>query len=188
MLPDASPLQQADDVAHALAFVQQHAREWGGDPAQCILMGHSAGAHLVALLSTDHAIAQQAGVLPWLGTIALDSAALDVPALMQQRHLPLYDRAFGRDPAAWAAASPYQQLRARIVPFLAVCSTRRRDSCAQARGFVAKAASFGAAARLLPEDLTHEQINQQLGAPGDYTDQVEAFMRGLSPASARALR
>ena len=31
---------------------------------------------------------------PWRGAVLLDSAALDVAALLQQRHLPLYDRAF----------------------------------------------------------------------------------------------
>jgi len=31
-----------------------------------------------------------------------------VPAIMNARHLPLYDRAFGNNPADWLAASPYQ--------------------------------------------------------------------------------
>lgn len=187
MLPDAAPRTQADDVALALAFAQRHAREWGGDPAQFILMGHSAGAHLVSLITADADIARQAGVLPWLGTVSLDSGALDVPAIMQHRHLPLYDRVFGQDAEAWIAVSPYQQMHGRIVPFLAVCSTRRSDSCPQAQQFVAKAASFGAHAKVLPEDFTHEQINERLGTAGDYTDDVEAFMRGLSQVVAGAL-
>jgi arylformamidase len=187
MLPDTAPLAQADDVARALAFAQRHAREWGGDPAQFVLMGHSAGAHLVALITTDTAIARQRGVQPWLGTVSLDSAALDVVDIMRQRHLPLYDRAFGNDQAGWIAASPMQQMQGRIVPFLAVCSSKREDSCPQAQRFVAKAASFGSSAKMLPEDLTHEQINEQLGTASDYTDNVEAFMRALSPVVARAL-
>jgi acetyl esterase/lipase len=187
MLPDTAPLAQADDVARALAFAQRHAREWGGDPAQFIVMGHSAGAHLVSLITADTAIARQRGVQPWLGTVSLDSAALDVVDIMQQRHLPLYDRAFGSDEAGWMAVSPMQQLHDRIVPFLAVCSTRRQDSCPQAQRFVAKAASFGSSARMLPEDLTHEQINEQLGTASAYTDNVEAFMRSLSPVVANAL-
>src|SRR6185295_4587727 len=51
MLPQADPLTQADDVARALAAVQARAASWGADPRRVILMGHSAGAHLVALLS-----------------------------------------------------------------------------------------------------------------------------------------
>ncbi|HTV86732.1 MAG TPA: alpha/beta hydrolase [Dyella sp.] len=187
MLPDAAPLAQADDVARALAFAQRHARQWGGDPALFIVMGHSAGAHLVSLITTDTAIAQARGVQPWLGTVSLDSAALDVVNIMQQRHLPLYDRAFGSDEAGWIAASPMQQMHGRIVPFLAVCSTRRENSCPQAQRFVAKAQSLGSSGRMLPEDLTHEQINEQLGTSSDYTDNVEAFMRSLNPVVAHAL-
>ena len=44
LLPAAAPLEQADDVARALAFVQQQASGWGGDPRKIILIGHSAGA------------------------------------------------------------------------------------------------------------------------------------------------
>ena len=34
-------------------------------------------------------------------------------------------------------------------------------------------------ARLLREDLSHREINDQLGEPGAYTDAVEAFMATL---------
>ena len=61
MLPAQPVSGQAEDVARALAYVQEHAREWGGDPARVILMGHSAGAHLVSLLSADPARAQAFG-------------------------------------------------------------------------------------------------------------------------------
>jgi len=187
MLPQSSPLVQAGDVAQALAYAQQHAAQWGGDPSAFVLMGHSAGAHLVALVSTDASIGKRYGVAPWLGTISLDSAALNVVAVMQARHLPLYDRAFGKQADGWMAASPLHQLHGRIVPFLAVCSSRREDSCTQAHSFVAKAASFGTHASVIEQNLSHEQINEQLGQDSDYTHQVEAFMRGLSPSMAHVL-
>ncbi|HET7330879.1 alpha/beta hydrolase [Dyella sp.] len=187
MLPQTPPLTQAGDVAQALAYAQQHARQWGGDPGAFILMGHSAGAHLVALLSAEPSIGKRYGVAPWLGTISLDSAALNVVAIMQARHLPLYDRAFGSQSSDWIAASPLQQLHERIVPFLAVCSSQRRNSCPQAHNFVEKATSFGTPASVVEQDLTHEQINERLGLDSDYTRQVEAFMRKLSPSVAQAL-
>ena len=38
----------------AIAWIQRHAREWGGDPDRITVSGHSAGGHLVAmLLATD---------------------------------------------------------------------------------------------------------------------------------------
>ena len=184
MLPDAAPLQQAQDVAQALALAQRRAAEWGGDRHGFILIGHSAGAHLVALLAAAPSIARDRGAEPWLGTVALDSAALDVVQIMQSRHLRLYDRAFGDDRTGWLAASPLQQLQAPAAPFLAVCSSRRADSCPQAQAFVDKAVALDTRAQVLPEDLSHEQINEQLGTDGDYTARVEAFLRGLGPGVA----
>ena len=169
--------QQADDVAAAIAFAQSHAASWGGDPRRFILMGHSAGAHLVALISAGAHTA--ATPQPWRGSVLLDSAALDVPALMNARHLGLYDRAFGADPVQWTAVSPMAQLASGTPPMLAVCSSRRRESCGRADRFAAKATGLGGQVRVLREDLTHLQINATLGAASDYTAQVDAFLQSV---------
>jgi arylformamidase len=169
--------QQADDVAAAIAFAQSHAASWGGDPKRFILMGHSAGAHLVALISAGARTASTPQ--PWRGSVLLDSAALDVPALMNERHLGLYDRAFGDDPRQWTAVSPMAQLAPGTPPMLAVCSSRRRESCGRADRFAAKATGLGGQARVLREDLSHMQINATLGAASDYTAQVDAFLQSV---------
>jgi acetyl esterase/lipase len=187
MLPGTRPIEQARDVARALAAAQARAAGWGADRDRFVLMGHSAGAHLVGLIAAKPALAFDQGARPWLGTVALDSAAINVVAIMQGPHLPLYDAAFGGDPAYWRAASPLQQLRTRGAPFLAVCSTRRHESCVQARNFAAKARGLHTRAQVLAEDLSHRQINEQLGLPGGYTTQVEAFLATLDPAVARRL-
>ncbi|HET7126885.1 MAG TPA: alpha/beta hydrolase, partial [Lysobacter sp.] len=163
LLPQAGPLQQAGDVAMALVYVQAHAREWGADPANVVLMGHSAGAHLVALLSANPDLAKNAA--PWRASVALDSAALDVPALMRSRHPSLYDDAFGRDPAYWRAASPQQRLTPKAPPMLLVCSSERRDSCPAAREFATSAHALGVRAQVLPQAHTHGEINADLGLP-----------------------
>ena len=168
---------QADDVAAALTYAQSHAAQWGADPGRFVLMGHSAGAHLVALIAAG--AQTEITPQPWRGAVLLDSAALDVTALMQQRHLPLYDRAFGRDPANWARLSPQAQLAHASAPLLAVCSSQRRESCPHADAFVAKDTGFGAKARVLREDLSHGEINATLGAASDYTAQVDAFLDSL---------
>jgi acetyl esterase/lipase len=187
MAPQIAPIEQARDLARALAAAQDKAAAWGGERSRFILMGHSAGAHLVALLNASPAIASQAGASPWIGTVALDGAAFDVPRIMQARHLPLFDRAFGSDPADWRAASPYHRLDKGGPPLLAVCSSQRRDSCMQAHRFAAKAATLGLRAAVLERDLSHRRINESLGEEGDYTNRVEAFMATLDPAVARLL-
>jgi acetyl esterase/lipase len=182
MLPQQDALGQADDVARALAFAQSRAKFWGGDPGKFIVMGHSAGAHLVALLAAAPANAFRFGAKPWLGTVSLDSAALDVVQIMSNRHLPFYDAAFGNDRARWHLASPIDALTHGAMPILAVCSLPRRDhSCEHAADFVAKAQALGVRSRVSRQDLSHEQINKELGLPGAYTGDVEAFMASLDP-------
>lgn len=188
MLPDADPLTQARDVAGALAAAQALAPGWGGDQSRFVLMGHSAGAHLVALMASAPAVAAGPTPVSWLGTVALDSAALDVERIMSSRHPRLYDRAFGGDPAYWRAASPYAAVTAPAPPFLLVCSTRRADSCLQAERFAARAEGLGVRSQVLPEDLSHLEINRRLGEDSAYTEAVESFLASLDPALAARLR
>lgn len=176
MVPEADPVAQAGDVAKALAYAQQHAGEWGGDGRKLILMGHSAGAHLVTLLNAQPTLA---GGASWLGTVALDSAAYDVEHIMQGRHFPLYDRAWGSDPALWRAGSPSAVLQRGGMPLLGVCSSQRRESCGQAERFQAKAGSLGMRMQVLPQDLSHKEINESLGLDGPYTAAVDAFVSTL---------
>lgn len=183
MLPQADPIEQAKDVGRALNFAQKTAAEWGGDGRKFVLMGHSAGSHLVALVASS-----MAPGVHFLGAVLLDSAALDVPQLMQARHLRLYDNAFGKDAAYWKAASPLHVLSRSMPPVLAVCSSRRALSCRQAADFVAKAASLGTRASVLQQDMTHKEINQLLGTAGAYTYAVDAFLSSVDPSWAALLR
>jgi acetyl esterase/lipase len=56
-----------EDGAQALAWVVKHAHEIGGDPRRIYLAGHSAGAHIAAMLAYDPARLDRAGIPP--GTI-----------------------------------------------------------------------------------------------------------------------
>jgi len=173
MLPDAMAYEQAQDVAEAVQWAQGYAEDWGGDPRKIILMGHSAGAHLVALVSSNPEMVGQ----PWAGTVVLDSAAMQVSATMAGRHPRFYDQAFGTDPAYWAKASPMDQWTPKAVPMMLVCSTKRPDDpCDDARRFQAEAKAGGRDMPVLPQDLTHADINRTLGLPGAYTDWVDAFI------------
>ena len=188
MVPESDPVEQADHIARALAAVQKAAPGWGGEPARVILMGHSAGAHLVSLLNADPNRAARLGAKPWLGTVSLDSGALDVPAIMNRPHLGLYDTAFGEDPALWEAASPMHHLTKDGPPWLGVCSSPRRTSCSANEIYAEKAQSLGARAQVLGQALNHGEINSELGKPGAYTEAVEAFMASLDPTVAALLK
>lgn len=174
-----NPLEQADDIARALAFVQAKAPSWGGDPAKVLLLGHSAGAHLVSLLAADPRIVTRQSGAPWLGTIVLDSAALNLVEIMQGKHKGFYDRVFGENHTLWTQASPYHRLTAAPAPMFVVCSLRSDGTCPQARTFASKAIELGGKVTVLPVDLKHGELNKELGQPSEYTTAVDSFMRTL---------
>ena len=53
-----------EDGARAVAWVEQHIQEFGGDPHHIVLMGHSAGGHTAAFLAFNHAFLQKYGADP----------------------------------------------------------------------------------------------------------------------------
>ncbi|MFT0861237.1 alpha/beta hydrolase [Ancylobacter sp. G4_0304] len=53
-----------DDAARAVRWARDHAREFGGDPSRLVTAGHSAGAHIAAMLAFDP---------QWLAKAGLDS-------------------------------------------------------------------------------------------------------------------
>lgn len=61
------------DAARAVRWTREHAQAYGGDVGRIFVMGHSAGAHLAALLSTDERyLAEVGGTRRWLaGMIGL---------------------------------------------------------------------------------------------------------------------
>ncbi|MFT3870618.1 MAG: alpha/beta hydrolase [Nibricoccus sp.] len=181
LLPDADPMTQAQDVAKALAAAQALAPRWGGVASKFILMGHSAGGHLVDLLGADPRLAYAQGAQPWLGTISLDAGAINVVDVMENPHAPLFDNAFGTDPDYWKQVSPHHALRFGATPFLLICSQARQRESLNVLKFMLKARSLGVSAEFLPEDLTHGEINYTLGLENDYTLDVEDFMGGLDP-------
>lgn len=178
MQPDEPPLVQAEDVARAVAKVQAMAAEIGGNADNVVLMGHSAGGHLVSLLNADPAIATAQGAKIWKGVVSLDAGALNVPAIMEKRHFKLYDEAFGDDPKAWEAVSPYHRLTGSTPPILFVCREGKYP-CREAGAYNAKAKGLGNSVEILPQAKSHGEINAELGEPGPYTDAVENFLRKL---------
>lgn len=185
-------LQQAHEIAKAAAYIQQNAARWGGDPTRMILMGHSAGAHLVSLVGADADIRAAEGMQNVLGVVSIDAGATDVVIQMPKAIPKLrtrYNEAFGTDPADWPAASPRHQVDARSAPWLGICGINRPDKpCEQSELYAQKSIGFGIAARALPLPKGHGRLNSELGMAGSYTDSVEKFMSALDPEVAARLR
>ena len=185
LVPQVTPAEQVRDVARAVAWLHERAAEFGGDPERIYLMGHSAGAHLVALASTDPAPLQEAGLGPGAlsGTVVLDAGALDLYTHMGRvGRLPLFADAFGTDPAAWGPLSPltYVAPDTDIPPMLVLTQGAPRR-VADAQRFVDAMVACGLTADLvyLPEH-THGDVNRLVGEPGDpRTEAIVGFLTGL---------
>ena len=173
--PAADFRDQASDIAHALRYVVEHAAEFGGDPAKIFLMGHSAGAHLAALVATDESYLKTVG-LPLStihGVVLLDGAGYDIPRQIQTvgraASEQLYTTIFSRDVAVQREASPITHVAAGkgIPPFLILPVGERPDSTAQSNALAEKLRAAGVEATVTPcFGQTHASINQQFGTAG----------------------
>ena len=114
---------QADDCAAALAWTVQHIKEYGGDPQRIILMGHSAGGGLAALLATgsDTLVARYGLLANAAHAVLLDDPAgldmLDYLTKMQYPGDAQYLVPFSKDPAVWREASAIYHMRAGAPPY-----------------------------------------------------------------------
>jgi acetyl esterase/lipase len=80
LVPQATIKEMTGDVAKAIRWVHDHAREFGGDGNSLFVMGHSAGAHLAALVCTDDRYLKAEG-LPLSvvkGCVPIDVSVYDV--------------------------------------------------------------------------------------------------------------
>jgi acetyl esterase/lipase len=185
LTPEANPIEQAHDVSNAFIHIQNNASTWGGDGNKIILMGHSAGAHLVTLITADGQNKFAKNTKPWLGTVSLDGAAIDIESSMedgvkQKMLMDIYDNAFGSDPKFWAEASPMSQLNSNAKPMLLICSSSRPDKpCKQTQDFVNKAKSMNVSATILPIRMSHGQINSNVGLDNELTQEIDKFIKNL---------
>ena len=185
LVPEVNPRQQAEDVAAAIARLVRDAERLGIDPDRIIVSGHSAGAHLAALVGTDprYLAAHRLPVSILDGVVLLDGAGYDVPAQMQ-RGGPflrrLYARAFGDDPAFQARVSPTLQAAApNAGRFLILhIASRPDDSGAQSERLAEALSAAGTPAQVVSVDNSHAQIFRLFGQPGHVaTERTDAFAR-----------
>lgn len=160
------------DVAAGIAWLQRHAADYGGDPTRIMLVGHSSGAFLVSLLSTDTSFLAAAGVdiADVRCTVALDTE-YDVAEEVAQGGAfeTLYRNAFGDDPATWTKGSPIEHTRpGGVRPSFLVVTQGRDVRTTQAQAFVTALNDGGTRASLVDvTPLDHQQVNAAVGAPGD---------------------
>ncbi|HZV93308.1 MAG TPA: alpha/beta hydrolase fold domain-containing protein [Caldimonas sp.] len=101
--PQATYPGGAEDVAAAMAWVQQRIAGFGGDPARVLLIGHSAGGTHAATYAFDPAVA---AVPPQIAALALVSARLRADRLAANPNAAGVAAYFGADASSDDARSP----------------------------------------------------------------------------------
>src|SRR2546423_9180921 len=73
------------DVTKSARWVHDHVAEHGGDPNRLLVMGHSAGAQLAALICTDDRYLKAEGLSLEIikGCVPVDGDTYDVPAIIE---------------------------------------------------------------------------------------------------------
>lgn len=174
--PEASLAEMAQDVANATAWLHQHAAKYGGDGSKIVLMGHSAGAHLVSVVATNPAFMDAAGssLGDLSGVIAIDTAMLHVPMRMATAGAS-QSRVFGRDPEAWIPVSPWHHVKpgAGIPPFLLLIADGRVVSREQATVMQEKLLAAGIEVSSHEgKGRAHTPLDTYIGVKGDESTRV----------------
>ena len=187
LVPGATVEQQAADVTASLKYLIDHAAALGIDPRRIVIMGHSAGAHLVALVGTDERYLKAAGLsfASIRGVIPIDGAAYDVPRQIAEGGNFMHDtylQAFGEDPARQRALSPTFQAAAPNAPSFLLIHVQRKDGVAQNLALEAalKRSGTRVARQGFPGDglKGHMEINRSLGDPSyAATGVVDAWLK-----------
>jgi arylformamidase len=183
LLPDVDMATIIGDVAKSIRWVHDHIAEYGGDPERLLVMGHSAGAQLAALVSIDDRYLKAEGLSLGIikGCVPVDGDTYDVPAIIEAEEtrrrvhdLPPpkfgHREKFGNDPAKhrdFSAVNHVAKGKA-IPPFLLLYVADHPYTSAQAQRLsnVLKAAGIPVTA-FGGKETTHNKINADLGLPDD---------------------
>jgi len=187
LIPAASIKEMAGDIAKSMRWVYDHAKEYGGDPTTFVVMGHSAGAQLAALVSTDDSFlnAEKLPLTIIKGCVPVDGDTYDVPmqiAMVIERSAISYRKKFG-DEKQQKELSPVSHVAKgkNIPPFLILHVAGHPETGGQSQRLVKELKAAGISAGAYPsEGKTHGSINADLGKDGDKpTQELYSFLKNI---------
>jgi arylformamidase len=169
------------DIARSIRWVHDHVAEYGGDPRRLLIMGHSAGAQLAALVCTDDRYLKAEGLSLAIikGCVPVDGDTYDVPAIIEtaetRRRVHGQPQAtyghrekFGNDPGKHRDLSAVTHVAKDkgIPPFLIMHVAEHPDTGAQAQRLASVLQGAGVPDRVYgAQESTHDKINADLGVP-----------------------
>lgn len=165
----------AMDCANAFAWVLEHVADYGGDPSNVFLMGHSAGAHLASIITLDRRYLQRLNV-PDNGVrgVIVVSGATDLTNHTETTVFTTREQieeAFGSTTEELAAASPMTYVRSDLPPFLVIVAERDSEGLrSQGRRFAdALRDAGGEVIYISIQGRDHFSIVRRFGSGNDTT-------------------
>lgn len=195
--PQATHPAQVLDVAAAIAWVHNNIARYGGDPDNIFIMGHSAGCHLVTLVSLDPRYLQAVGLRPanLRGVIAWSGGAYDLVQLVKKSsNAGSYGgyilKVFGEKEEQWQDASPISHIGdSKVLPaylFASVIPGSSYDISQKMTKLINATGVTGATSVML-EGKSHQTASTELGAPGDNSFPIiQEFIAKYSATPLRA--
>ena len=178
-----------EDLRTAIRWVKRHAAEFQGDPGRIVLVGHSAGGHLVCLAGCDDD--PETRVQAVVGFAAVTDFEFELPrrgglstslqALLGQPHAVTPESL-----ALLRAMAPVNHVRAGLPPFLLVHGDQDQTVPLQESvAFQAKLRACGVPCELIVIPGAPHRLATWAQCAPDYPEAVRAALRRLLPPPAR---
>lgn len=177
------PVQQ-QDLAAAVAFLYKNSDKYGLDKSNLALMGHSAGAQIVTLISTDQSFLEAEGLSldKIKALVSLDTVMgydIEEAATQKGRGRFLYLNAFGSDPAVWKKASVVEHIAPhKKIPNSLIVSQQNPKNRLRAERVCKLLTNCGYKSyHYVAAGLDHEAINKELGVNKELSNAVSSFLK-----------
>jgi arylformamidase len=189
-VPNVTVDQIAGDVAKAIRWTHDHAKDYGGDPNTIIVAGHSAGAQLAALVCTDdrYLKAEKLSLSIIKGCVPVDGDTYDVPMqikTVEEKRAKSYRMTFGDEASQKNLSAVTHVAKGKnIPPFLILHVADHPETKAQSQRLVKVLEAAGISAKAYPaEGKNHTTINVDLGLADDRpTQEMFSFLSAVLKA------
>jgi len=170
------------DVADALLWINNNINQYGGNKDKLALLGHSAGAHLVALTGTNKNFLENVGLsLERIkGVAVFDTEGYDVnKQVTTGNYQNLYSNAFGTDSTLNIDASPiYNVINTISYPKFFIAKRGNTQRIKLADDFINVLEANGVSVSQVNGSIyDHSGINNAIGEPNEVliTDPLKQF-------------
>ena len=176
LAPEVTWREMAEDIAKAVKWVSEHIGEYGGSGV-VVLGGHSAGAHLAALvaLCEEYGV-KVSGLIAWSGVY-------NITELMLEAGDKGFKEAFTGSSEEWREASPIAWASPGDPPTLVLYGSRNPELIVRQSNHLYKAlrkAGVPAELKVL-EGETHSSEVKQAASKGEAYKVILEFIKALQP-------